>query len=204
MWNFQALQCSYAGLQYHASMALSPQIIHVSGGLKIVAPYPGGAKGTWLNLCGPSKTWYAGSWGWVRDFRSILNVSCNSLISLHHIIHGKISSHVLRPVILCFLKVCISRCALLTRWMCGSTKCSFIFSFSRYLLTAFEATFYMMLKIVFKPLFVRYLMFSLNVAIVEVYVRYFNGVSNIAFDDQLYITKIAVFLSLDPIGNFPV
>ena len=36
-WNFQDLSCSYAGLQYHASMALGTQLVLVSGGLNIVA-----------------------------------------------------------------------------------------------------------------------------------------------------------------------
>ena len=62
----------------------------------------------------------------------------------------------------------------------------------------------MMLKSGLKHLFVKYMMFSLNVAIVEVSVRYFTGVANIAFDDQSYITKISVFPSLDLIENFPV
>ena len=39
-------------------MALGPQIVLVSDGLKIVARHPGGAKGTRLKSCGPSKTWY--------------------------------------------------------------------------------------------------------------------------------------------------
>ena len=46
-------------------------------------------------------------------------------------------------------------------------------------------------------------MFSLNVEIVEVSVRSFTGVANIAFDDQSYRTKIAVLPSIDLTGNFP-
>ena len=71
-------------------------------------------------------------------------------------------------------------------------------------MTDFEATLSMMLKTGLKPLFVRYVMFSLNVAIVEVYVRSFTGVANIAFDNQLYSTNIAVLLSLDMIRKFPM
>ena len=78
----------YAGIQYHASMALGPQLVLVSGGLNIVARQPGGAKGTRLKSCRPSKTWYAESWGWVCDVRSILSVSCSCLMNLHHIIYG--------------------------------------------------------------------------------------------------------------------
>ena len=52
-----------------------------------------------------------------------------------------------------------------------------------------------------KPIFVGYVMFSLNVAIVEVSVKYFTGVANIAFDDQSYSTNISVFPSIDLIGN---
>ena len=62
----------------------------------------------------------------------------------------------------------------------------------------------MMLKTGLKPLFVRYGMFYLNVAIIEVYVRFFTGVANTSFEDQSYSTKISVLLSLDIIGNFPV
>ena len=57
-------------------MALGLQLILVSGGLKIVARNPGMAKGTWLKSYGPPKTWYADSWGWVRDFYSMFNASC--------------------------------------------------------------------------------------------------------------------------------
>ena len=62
----------------------------------------------------------------------------------------------------------------------------------------------MMVKTSLRPLFVRYEMFSLNVAIVEVSVRYFTGVDNITFDNQSYITNIAVFPYLNLIGKFPV
>ena len=69
-------------------------------------------------------------------------------------------------------------------------------------MTDFEDTLSTMLKTGLKPLFFRYVMFSLNVSIVEVSIRSFNGVSNIAFDDQFYSTKISVLPSLDLIGNF--
>ena len=62
----------------------------------------------------------------------------------------------------------------------------------------------MMLNTISKPRFVRYVMFSLNVVIIEVSVRSFTWVANIAFKDQSYSTKIAVFPSIDLIGNFPV
>ena len=88
MCNFHALQCSYTGLQYHALMALGTWIVTVSGGLKILARYPSGAKGTQLKSCGTSKMWYAESWGWVRDVRSIFNVSCACLINLHQSTDG--------------------------------------------------------------------------------------------------------------------
>ena len=54
------------------------------------------------------------------------------------------------------------------------------------------------------PLFPRYVIFSLNVAIVEVSVRSFTEVTNIAFYDQSYSKNISVFTSLDIIGIFPV
>ena len=62
----------------------------------------------------------------------------------------------------------------------------------------------MMLNTSLKPLFVRYVIFSLNVAIVEVSVKYFTGVANIAFDDQLYSINNSVFPYIDMVGKFPV
>ena len=79
-----------------------------------------------------------------------------------------------------------------------------MFSYSRYILTTFEATFLMTLRTGLKPLFVRDVLFSLKVAIVDVSFKYFTGVSRIAFDDQLYSTNIAVFRSIDLIGGFKV
>ena len=84
------------------------------------------------------------------------------------------------------------------------TNFSLIFSSSKYFLTALESTLLMMLNTGLRPVFVRYVMFSLNVAIVEVSVKYFTGVANIAFNNQSYSTKIAVFTSIDLIGDFPV
>ena len=102
------------------------------------------------------------------------------------------------------MKVFIARSDALTRWLRGSTNYSFILSSPRYFFTGFEATLSMMLKTGLKPLFVRYVMFSLNVSIVEVSIRSSTGFSNIVFDDQLYSTNIAVLPYLDLIGNFPV
>ena len=65
-------------------MALGNQLVLVYGGLKTVARHPGGVHGNWLESCGPSKTWYFDSWGWVRDVQSIFNVSCACLINLYH------------------------------------------------------------------------------------------------------------------------
>ena len=45
---------------------------------------------------------------------------------------------------------------------------------------------------------------SLNVAIVDLSVKYFTGVAGILFDYQSYSKKIAVFRSIDLIGDFPV
>ena len=99
MWNFHTLYLSYDGLQYHVSMALVTHLILVSIWLKIVVRHTGREKETRLKSCGTSKTWYADSWGWEQDFRSIFNVSCACLINVHHSTEGKISPHVLRPVI---------------------------------------------------------------------------------------------------------
>ena len=79
-----------------------------------------------------------------------------------------------------------------------------MFSSSRYLLTDLEAKFSIMSKTGLKPLFVKYVMFSLKVAIVGVPFKSFTGVASIALDYQSYITKIAVFPSFDMIGDFPV
>ena len=80
-------------------MAIGTQLVLLYGGLNIVAQHHGGAKGTRLKSCGPSKTWYSDSCGWVHDVQGIFNVSCARLINLHHIIDGNFSSHVLRPAI---------------------------------------------------------------------------------------------------------
>ena len=71
-------------------------------------------------------------------------------------------------------------------------------------MNASEATLSMTLNTVLKPIFVRYVMFSLNAAIFEVSVKYFTGVANIALDNQSYSTNIAVFLYFYLIGIFPV
>ena len=80
-------------------MYLGTQIVLVYGGLKIVARNTGGVKGTLLKSCGSSKTWYADSWGWVHDVRSMFNMPCACQISLHHSTDEMFSSHVLRPAI---------------------------------------------------------------------------------------------------------
>ena len=82
--------------------------------------------------------------------------------------------------------------------------CTFIFSYFRYCLTAFEATFSRMLNTGLEPLFVSFVKFSFNVAIVQVYVMSFTRVDNIAFNDQSYIINIDVLPSVDMIGKFPV
>ena len=102
------------------------------------------------------------------------------------------------------MKVFIALSAALTRWLCGSIDFSLILSFSRYLLTDLEAKLSMMLNTDLKPLFVRYVMFSLKAAIIEVSDKYFTGVANIAFYDQSYCTNISVFPSINMVGDFPV
>ena len=80
-------------------MTFGPQLVLVSGGLKIFSWHPGGTKVDRLNSCRPSKTWYADSSGWVRGLHIIFNVSCDCLINLHHSTVGKCSSHVLKTTI---------------------------------------------------------------------------------------------------------
>ena len=128
-------------LQYHASMSLRIHLVLVSDWLKIAARNPGGAKRTCLKSGVTSKTWYTDSWGWVRDVRSIFNVSSACLINLHHDTDRKISSHVMRPAIAWFMKICITRSTSLMQWLCGSIDFSFIVSSSGYFLNALKATF---------------------------------------------------------------
>ena len=79
-----------------------------------------------------------------------------------------------------------------------------MFSSSRYLLTDFEAKFSIMSKTGLKPLFVKYVIFSLKVDIVDVSFKYFNGVARVAFYYQSYSTKTDVFPYINQIGDFPV
>ena len=131
-------------------------------------------------------------------------MNCACFISLHDRTEGNLLSHVVRPAMLLFLNVSITRYSAFTQMLCGSNSCILMFYSSRYFWTALEATLSMMLNTVLKPLFVRYVMFSSNVAIVEVSVQYFTGVYNIVFDGQSYSTNIDVFPTIDIIGNFPV
>ena len=84
------------------------------------------------------------------------------------------------------------------------TTCSLLLSSSRYFLNDLEYKLSMMLNTGLNNIFVRYVMFYLNVAIVEVSVKSFTGVSNISFNGQSYTTKISVFPSIDMIDNLPV
>ena len=86
-------------MQYHTSVALGTQLVRVTGELNIVAQHPERAKGTLLKSRGPSKTWYADSFGYACEVLSIFNVYCACFIRFHHRIEGNISSHVLRPAI---------------------------------------------------------------------------------------------------------
>ena len=62
----------------------------------------------------------------------------------------------------------------------------------------------MMLKTGLKLPFVKYVTFSLKVAIIDASIKYFTGVARIKFYEQLYTTQMSVFTSIDMIGNFPV
>ena len=102
------------------------------------------------------------------------------------------------------MNVCISRSAEFTRWLCGSTSFILMFFYSRYFFTDLEATLPMMLKTGLKPCFVKYVIFSLKISIVDSSFRFLTGVARKSLDNQLYRTKMAVFPSIDLIGNFPV
>ena len=45
------------GAEVPSAIALGPQLVCVSGGFRIVARVPGGAKGTGLKSWGPLSTW---------------------------------------------------------------------------------------------------------------------------------------------------
>ena len=79
-----------------------------------------------------------------------------------------------------------------------------MFYFFRYFLNALEAALSMMFSTGSEPFFVRYVMFYLNVSIVELSIKYFTGVANISFDKRSYSTKIALFPSIYLIGDFRV
>ena len=62
---------------------------------------------------------------------------------------------------------------------------------------ALEATLQMMLNTGFKPLFVKYVMFSFKVAIIDSLFKIITGVARISLDYQSYSTKMDVFNSID-------
>ena len=82
------------------------------------------------------------------------------------------------------LNVLIACSAAFTRWLCGSTGFIMMLSYYRYFLNDLDATLSMMLKTGLNPLFVKYVMFSLKVPIMDLSFKYFTGVARIPFDDQ--------------------
>ena len=84
---------------YHASVARVPHELRISGGLKMVARVPGGANGTRLKSCGPSRAWKAEILGWHRDVRNKFNESWACLTRRLHSSNGKFLSHVHNPEI---------------------------------------------------------------------------------------------------------
>ena len=64
---------------YQASSDLVSQDALVSGGLKIVPLVAGGAHGCGLKSCVPSSTYYADSFGYTLEVRSMLRESCACL-----------------------------------------------------------------------------------------------------------------------------
>ena len=73
---------------YHASKALVPHEIRISGGLKIVALVEGGTDGCRLKSCVTSNTWYAKRFGWNRDVIRRLRESCAWGVSYDHSMVG--------------------------------------------------------------------------------------------------------------------
>ena len=79
----------YAGPRYHASVARGPHELLISGGLKMVALVPGGANGTRLKSCGPSKAWNAEILGCHRDERRRFRESWDRLTRWLHRARGE-------------------------------------------------------------------------------------------------------------------
>ena len=79
----------------------------------------------------------------------------------------------------------------------------YVFLFQIFLIEL-EATLSMMLNTGLKPLFVKYVMFYFKVAIVNSSFKFKTGIARVELDDQSYSTKMAVFPSIELIGNFPV
>ena len=82
---------------YHASAARVPHELRISGGLKMVARVPGGANGTRLKSCVPSRAWKAEILGWHREVRNKFKESCACFTRRLHNVNGKFLSHVHNP-----------------------------------------------------------------------------------------------------------
>ena len=143
---------------YHASRSLAPNDVLISGGLKIVALVPGGAHGVLSKSNFPSRDAYAESLGYTLDVRSRFNESCPCSRSSFHNCAGKSLSVVHKPEIKWSLKVWIALSAALNLRLCGSTSCSLIFSFYRYVLIVLDATLSNIFKFGLYPQIVRYLL----------------------------------------------
>ena len=113
----------------------------------------------------------------------MFSVSCACFMSLHHMTDGKSSSNVQSPAMVWFLKVWMDRSDALERWLWGSTICILMPSSSRYVLTAFVATFLMMLNTGLKFRFLKYSMFVLNASTVVSFFNFLTGVARIALED---------------------
>ena len=62
----------------------------------------------------------------------------------------------------------------------------------------------MMLNTGLKPLFAKYVIFSLKVSIIDSSFIFVTDVDKIVLDDQSYSTNMAVFPSINLVGNFLV
>ena len=65
----------------------------------MVALVPGGANGTRLKSCGPSKAWNAEIFGWHRDARRRFRESCACFTRWLHRASGKSLSQTHKPEI---------------------------------------------------------------------------------------------------------
>ena len=94
---------------------------------------------------------------------------------------GKSLSVVHKPEMKWSLKVCMARSAASTLWLCGSTNCSFMFFFCRYVLIFYDATLSRMFSVGLNLLSVRYVTHAWNAVIISLSDEIFILLTKISF-----------------------